>query len=137
MKTFSDLRFSHQFYHSFIFWDLAPYSLFEVNWHFQRTCQLHLQVHRIRQARNQREAEFYEVKSPFEVSADILWATWHYACIAEHRTLNGNLPLASLADLEANFALRIKKITFIYGHKWPTPSDILLMSQSWTEALVL
>jgi hypothetical protein len=38
-----------------IFWDITPCSPLKVNRRFGRTCHLHLQGRRIRQARNQRE----------------------------------------------------------------------------------
>jgi hypothetical protein len=38
-----------------IFWDVTPCSPLKVNWHFKRTCHVHLQGWRISQARNQHE----------------------------------------------------------------------------------
>jgi hypothetical protein len=75
---------------SYIFWDINPCSPLKVNRRFGGTCYLHLQSPRIRQARNQREADGKHCP-------DFGQTTWRY--IPEYRNIQ-NIIVITAVELQ-------------------------------------
>jgi hypothetical protein len=88
---------------SSVFWDISPCSPLEVSRRFGRICRLHLEIRRISQARNRREATRKQVTYSSKTYGDFqrtAWVIYLYNHRCENLRSNGiNFPHAALECL--------------------------------------
>jgi hypothetical protein len=102
-----------------IFWDITPCSPFKVNRRFGGTCRLHLQVLRISQARNYREATCLIHTSRWFLTRLILWP-WRWRRNVPQKP---HLPFNELHDV---LYQKTELFSFIYFIRVSLTCDLLL-----------